>query len=225
MGEMDAIFAEFLIESRENLDLVECGLVELEKDPTDSETLASVFRAIHSIKGATGFLGLSKLGVVAHAGESLLSRLRDRKIVLNPEITSVLLALVDAIRQMLAGIERTRAEGDTDYTALIDRLAVSEAGAVPPASPGVPASAAAAAAPTVAVPDAAPELPDGTHAAQSAGNIRVNVEQLDHLMNLVSELVLIRNEMQQHTSARRMPRSSAARSGSPPSRRSCRKRS
>ena len=129
MGEMDAIFAEFLIESRENLDLVERGLVDLEKDPTDSETLASVFRAIHSIKGATGFLGLSKLGAVAHAGESLLSRLRDRKIVLSPAITSVLLALVDAIRQMLAGIERTRAEGDIDYTALIDRLAVSEAGA------------------------------------------------------------------------------------------------
>jgi len=200
MGEMDAIFAEFLIESRENLDRVECGLVVLEKDPADGETLASVFRAIHSIKGATGFLGLSKLGVVAHAGESLLSRLRDRKIVLNPEITSVLLALVDAIRQMLAGIERTHAEGDIDYTALIDRLALSEAGAVPPPSPDVPASAAAAAAPTVAVPDPAPELPDGTYAAQSAGNIRVNVEQLDHLMNLVSELVLIRNEMQQHTS-------------------------
>src|ERR1700682_3237204 len=101
MGEMDEIFAEFLIESRENLDRVECGLVELEKDPGASETLASVFRAIHSIKGATGFLGLEKLGAVAHAGESLLSRLRERLIVFNPAITSVLLALVDTVRQML----------------------------------------------------------------------------------------------------------------------------
>lgn len=119
MGEMDAILAEFLIESRENLDRVESGLVDLERDPTASETLASVFRSIHSIKGATGFLGLSKLGAVAHAGENLLSRLRDRSIVLNPAMTSVLLALVDAIRQMLCSIERTRAEGDTDYTSRI----------------------------------------------------------------------------------------------------------
>jgi two-component system chemotaxis sensor kinase CheA len=216
MGEMDAIFAEFLIESRENLDLVEGGLVDLEKDPTNSETLASVFRAIHSIKGATGFLGLSKLGKVAHAGENLLSRLRERSIVFNPDITSVLLALVDAVRQMLVHIEKTRTEGDADYTALIDRLAVSEAGGVPLVSPGVPdalANTAPAAARTASstrvarsgqapVADVVPELPDGTHAAPSGSNVRVNVEQLDHLMNLMSELVLIRNEMQQHTIGR-----------------------
>jgi two-component system chemotaxis sensor kinase CheA len=200
MGEMDEIFAEFLIESRENLDRVECGLVELEKDPGASETLASVFRAIHSIKGATGFLGLEKLGAVAHAGESLLSRLRERSIVFNPAITSVLLALVDAIRQMLSIIETTRTEGDTDYTPLIDRLAVLEAGRPPPASPGLQTAAKPAGVPTVPEADLTLE-PEGSYGAQSGGNIRVNVGQLDQLMNLVSELVLIRNEMQQHTSS------------------------
>ncbi len=213
MGEMDAIIAEFLIESRENLDQVECGLVDLEKDPTAKETLASVFRSIHSIKGATGFLGLSKLGAVAHAGENLLSRLRDRSIVFNPAITSVLLALVDAIRQVLSNIEETGAEGDADYASLIDRLAMPEASAAPPLPSGAAAIAEPVDARTVEVrlkpdatgsvapaPDVAPEFTEAHYAAQAGANIRVSVEQLDQLMDLVSELVLIRNETQQHTS-------------------------
>jgi two-component system, chemotaxis family, sensor kinase CheA len=213
MGEMDAIIAEFLIESRENLDQVECGLVDLEKDPDASETLASVFRSIHSIKGATGFLGFAKLGAVAHAGETLLSRLRDRSIVFNPAITSVFLALVDAIRQILTSIEKTTGEGDTDYTSLIERLAAPQAKGAPAASPDLPAIAEPVAARSVPVTDVAPLAPRAVPApiaapepvdlsliTQSSGNIRVNVEQLDQLMNLVSELVLIRNELQQHTS-------------------------
>ena len=156
MGEMDAIIAEFLIESRENLDQVEGSLVELEKDPAAKETLASVFRSIHSIKGATGFLGLSKLGAVAHAGENLLSRLRDRSIVFNPAITSVFLALVDAIRQILTSIEKTTGEGDIDYTSLIDRLSAPGGGGTPPALPSVPTSAEPASAQTASVPAVAP---------------------------------------------------------------------
>ena len=205
MGEMDAILTEFLIESRENLDRVERGLVELEQDPTASETLASVFRAIHSIKGATGFLGLSKLGAVAHAGESLLSRLRDRSLVFNPAVTNVLLALVDAIRQMLSSIETTKVEGDVDYTSLIDDLGHPDAAAPPATPPAVlPDERAAvdtpAVMPAAVVPDPAAELPEASYTAPYAGNIRVNVDQLDRLMNLVTELVLIRNELQQRTS-------------------------
>jgi two-component system, chemotaxis family, sensor kinase CheA len=206
---MDAILAEFLIESRENLDRVERGLVELEQDPTAAETLASVFRAIHSIKGATGFLGLSKLGAVAHAGESLLSRLRDRSLVFNPAVTNVLLALVDAIRQMLSSIETTKVEGEVDYTSLIHDLARPDR--VPPPAPlhaALPARLpdpqpdidSLAAVLSAVAPDRAAELPEASYTAPYAGNIRVNVDQLDRLMNLVTELVLIRNELQQRTS-------------------------
>jgi two-component system, chemotaxis family, sensor kinase CheA len=234
MGEMDEIIAEFLIESRENLDRVECGLVELEKDPAATETLASVFRSIHSIKGATGFLGMAKLGAVTHAGESLLSRLRDRTIVFSPAIASVLLALVDAARQLLSSIETTGAEADTDYTSLVERLAraevqeaavrpapdaaaVAEPAAVRPAPAAAavaepaaarPAPAAAAVAePAAARPIAAPEVtldfPEALAAARSS--VRVDVEQLDQLMNLVSELLLIRNEMHEHMSGQDHP--------------------
>src|SRR5580765_5497083 len=66
VGAVDPVLREFLVESSENLDQFERDLVGLEKRPDAHETLDNAFRAIHSIKGATGYLGLSKLGGLAH---------------------------------------------------------------------------------------------------------------------------------------------------------------
>jgi two-component system chemotaxis sensor kinase CheA len=121
---VDDIVKEFLIESNENLDRLDINLVELEKSPRDQELLADIFRTIHSIKGTTGFLGFHHLESVAHAGENLLSRLRDGLLVLNPEITTGLLSMVDAIREMLRLIEGTEADGSNDYPELIAQLAL-----------------------------------------------------------------------------------------------------
>jgi HPt (histidine-containing phosphotransfer) domain-containing protein len=65
----DDIVREFLVESSENLDRLDRELIHLEKDPENRDTLASVFRTIHTIKGACGFLGFTKLESVAHVGE------------------------------------------------------------------------------------------------------------------------------------------------------------
>jgi two-component system chemotaxis sensor kinase CheA len=123
MGDMDAIVAEFVEEGKEKADLVEHHLIDLEKNPTSRELLAEVFRALHSIKGATSFLGFTKLCTLAHSGESLLASLRDGKLVTNHEITSALLSLVDAVREILLEIAATGAEGIKDYTALVNTLA------------------------------------------------------------------------------------------------------
>ena len=93
MSEMDEAIREFLVESYENLDRLDTEMVVLEEKPDDKETLASIFRTIHTIKGTCGFLGYSKLESVAHVGESLLSRLRDGKLRIDDPITSALLAL------------------------------------------------------------------------------------------------------------------------------------
>lgn len=69
----DDIVREFLVESAENLDLLDRELIHLEKDPRNRDTLASVFRTIHTIKGTCGFLGFTKLESVAHVGENLLN--------------------------------------------------------------------------------------------------------------------------------------------------------
>jgi two-component system, chemotaxis family, sensor kinase CheA len=118
----DEIVKDFLVESYENLDRLDRDLVGLEKNPRDREALAAVFRTIHTIKGTCGFLGFTKLEKVAHVGENLLTRLRDGQLVLNPEITTALLGMVDAVRQMLKEIESTGKDGEIDYPELRDRL-------------------------------------------------------------------------------------------------------
>ena len=119
---MDEIVKDFLIESNENLDRLDQELVKLESDPSSKELLASVFRTIHTIKGSCGFLGFARLEKLAHAGESLLSRLRDGQLSLSAEITSGLLAMVDAVRQMLAAIQASEQDGEEDYAPLIELL-------------------------------------------------------------------------------------------------------
>jgi two-component system, chemotaxis family, sensor kinase CheA len=133
------IVKDFLVESYENLDRLDRDLVGLEKNPEDEQALAGVFRTIHTIKGTCGFLAFSKLEAVAHVGENLLARLRDRKLTLTPEITTALLSTVDAVRQMLHQIETTGQEGERDDSILIATLTrLQKVPAAPKAGPAVP---------------------------------------------------------------------------------------
>ncbi|MBI3843009.1 MAG: chemotaxis protein CheA [Planctomycetes bacterium] len=216
MSDTDDIVKEFLIESHENLDRLDRDLVALERDPTSRELLGSVFRTMHTIKGTCGFLGFAKLESVAHTGENLLSRVRDGQLQLDATITSTLLAIVDAVRQMLAFIESTGSDGDRDWSSLVDTVARLQAasvatssdgepqrhgpsgGAAPAHAPddsGSPASNDPAPVPTTALEtttfvDAHPSLN-----GRSETCVRVDVGLLDQLMNLVSELVLARNQV------------------------------
>ena len=104
--------------------------------------LARIFRAIHTIKGSGGTLGFQKLASVAHVGENLLSRMRDTTLVLNPEITTSLLAMTDSLRQILAQIATSCEEGDADYThvaaqlsRLLEGISLPDFKKVPPQMP------------------------------------------------------------------------------------------
>ena len=96
---MNEVIREFLIETHENLGQLDLDLVSLEKDPAERETLARVFRTLHTIKGTAGFLGLQRLQAVAHAAENLLARLRDGSLTFDAPIASALLSVVDAVPQ------------------------------------------------------------------------------------------------------------------------------
>ena len=121
---MDDVTGEFLTENRENLDQLERDLVALEKEPGSLKTLANIFRTVHTLKGACGFLSFTKLEAIAHAAESLLSLLRDGKLAMRAEIASALLATADTIRAILASIEISGGEGGTDEAPKIGRAHV-----------------------------------------------------------------------------------------------------
>ena len=122
MSEMSAIVLEFVEEGNEKADQLEKYLIQLENSPASQELLVEVFQALHTIKGATSFLGFTKLCALAHTGESLLARLRDGTMVTNQQIITTLLSMVDAIREMLSDIGATGQEGNKDYSTLIATL-------------------------------------------------------------------------------------------------------
>ena len=119
---MDDLTREFLIESQEGLDRMERCLTELETRPGDGSLLAEIFRAVHTIKGTTGFLGFARLEKLAHAGESLLGLLRDGKLAATPPVVTVLLQLLDGLRSILKCIEVEDSEGDGSDVKLIAQL-------------------------------------------------------------------------------------------------------
>ena len=142
---MEEILTEFLIESHENLDRLERDLVAIEKDPRDGETLSSIFRTIHTLKGSSGFLGFTQLEAIAHVGENLLSKMRDGLLLSNSDITGALLATVDAVRGMLGEIEAAGAPAEHDYTdliSLLERLKEGQPSAEPAAVSPAPTKAA-----------------------------------------------------------------------------------
>ncbi|MEJ5944018.1 chemotaxis protein CheW [Pseudokineococcus basanitobsidens] len=135
---MAEIVAEFLVESAENLDDLDAQLVGLEADPGDRPLLAAVFRTVHTIKGTSGFLAFPDLERLAHAGETLLARLRDGRAEATPTTVTVLLHLVDALRDLLARVGETGSDAGADLEGVLAEIAAEvDGGAAPPAPAGL----------------------------------------------------------------------------------------
>jgi two-component system, chemotaxis family, sensor kinase CheA len=248
---VDDLTREFLLESQEGLDRMERCLTLLETQPSDTALLADIFRAVHTIKGATGFLGFARLEILSHAGENLLVLLREGKLIATPEIISGLLSLMDRLRSILRVIDETGKEGDVQLEdrntiqlletfqhsspatqELEESVAVGAPGTAvrkkrsaggrrggsaprrprsaskgdtgstaasedPPRKEGPPASPAGA--PAMLEPAGKTSLPNSTDVQFSGSStdstLRVDVELLNRMMNLVGELVLTRNQI------------------------------
>lgn len=199
---MDDLLSDFLTETHEGLSAVDEALLRLERAPDDAPTLAEVFRQVHTIKGTCGFLGLSRLEKVAHAGETILGLYRDGSLKVTPEGITLIFAAVDAIRKIVVGLEQHGQEPDGDDAAVIAALDAAARGesvalpSAPQAKAAAPVEAASAAAPAPRAPEAVTEAVQ-TESATAQQTIRVSVEVLEDLMTLVSELVLTRNQLMQ----------------------------
>ncbi|MDX2144387.1 MAG: hybrid sensor histidine kinase/response regulator [Rhodospirillaceae bacterium] len=262
---MDDLIAEFIAETTESLNVLDSELVKFERDPNEGETLKLIFRVMHTIKGTCGFLGLSRLEKVAHAGEDVLVKYRDKELTPTPQSVTIILECLDRIRGIITDIASTGSEPAGDDSQLIAKLKAAAAGKLegaaapaaaapaaakpapttgpvtsdegfpvaadllaeieaamaaknkaegkaepepapaPAATPPVPVKAAPPAAATAATapptaklePKAADPAKAGGEAKAAAQSIRVNVDVLENMMNLVSEMVLTRNQLLQ----------------------------
>ena len=97
---------EFIDESLEALESVEGGFIKLEKDPGNSEIINAIFRPIHSIKGSSGFFGLTNINKFSHRLENLLDQVRRGELELQRELVDILLQGVETLEQMLLRIRQ-----------------------------------------------------------------------------------------------------------------------
>ena len=128
----------FITEARELLESLEEGLLALEADPDDSETINAIFRSAHTLKGSSGLFGLNHLVGFAHVVETLLGHVREGAVRVTPELISVLLPCADHITRYVDGVADGRIEPSpaeaAEADALLARLAPFEPGGPPVAA-------------------------------------------------------------------------------------------
>ena len=125
---MSSLFEQFLVESRELVEAAGAGLLRLEKDVGDRDAVNEVFRAFHTLKGATGLFDWPAFTRLVHAAEDLLDAVRDGRARATPELVDRLLAVLDQCSRWIDAIEATEAL-PADADAQGRRLAAALSGA------------------------------------------------------------------------------------------------
>jgi two-component system chemotaxis sensor kinase CheA len=216
--EMKEILESFLVETKEILEKLDVDLIDMEKKPDDDELLNQIFRSFHTIKGTSGFFGLDKLTKVTHKCEDILNKLRKGEAKLNPAIMDAILSAYDKIKELLVCIETSFNE-DTEIEnviTILDKVLTSldkkKASKKPAAAKKSKKNIKNESLPEIenieenkeeekvvgepAVVKKA-EINTTTAIKQTDNSIRVDIERLDELLTIVSELVLGRNRLAQ----------------------------
>jgi len=112
------IFLDFIRESLDHLDGIEEKILELES-AFNAETVNSIFRAVHTIKGTSAYFDLTDIKGLSHTLETLLDRLRAGTMQIDSAITDVLLEALDVLKEMIERLNQgTRIDGKSDYAVI-----------------------------------------------------------------------------------------------------------
>ncbi len=153
-----SFYEDFLVEAAEHFDLIEQNFLTLEDSPEDLDLLNAIFRSVHTIKGASGFLGLTKVQALAHIGENVLDDLRKGRMKVTDEVMEILFETADTLKALVADVgiqlHKTGDPMDPDTSDIIARLEALKDGG------GSPKSAGAAPAPSKSQ-EGALVLPEG----------------------------------------------------------------
>jgi len=174
----------FRPEAGEHLDAMAQALEELGREGTAVEEIGRLFRVVHTLKGAALVVGCAPVGNLAHRLEDLLGDVRDGRCVLTPPMVESMLGAVDAMRVML----RLVSDDPLNLTEAVDRLLTRLA--------DLPSAAAPAADPEHA-PErrTTPVRPAAAAPPPARQTIRVNLERIESLMDLVGELLVARRRL------------------------------
>ncbi len=118
------LVAEFVVESQEGLANVEAQMLSIEAQGAnvDTDLVNSVFRTMHSIKGAAGFLGLDRIGTLAHGLEEILNNLRNREMIPTTELISTILRASDFMKGLIDEVEKSNEADVAPFVAELQRF-------------------------------------------------------------------------------------------------------
>lgn len=131
--ENDDLLQDFVVESNEHLADIESELLAIEEqgDDFDADLVNKVFRALHSIKGASGFLGLERICELSHSMENVLNAIRNHELSVSSPIVDALLKSSDRLKSLFEDIGQSN---DADVAALVGVLESLQLGGEPPAA-------------------------------------------------------------------------------------------
>ncbi len=117
----DGLIAEFVVESQEGLANIEQQMLAIESGgaDVDLELVNAVFRTMHTIKGTAGFLGLDRIGSLAHGLEEVLDDMRNRAIVTSSELVTTVLQAADYMKGLIDAVD---ASNEADISAHVEKL-------------------------------------------------------------------------------------------------------
>ncbi len=116
------LLGEYIIECTDHISAAEAALLTLEANPDDADQIGVVFRAFHTIKGTSGFLGLDSIQHCAHLAENQLDRVREGKIKIVGGYADLTLKTCDALRTMIEGIRGVEPGGELPLPENLDEL-------------------------------------------------------------------------------------------------------
>lgn len=119
--ELQEIINEFVIEAEETLEKIDLMFVDLETKGYDKDILNEIFRGMHTLKGAAGFLGFSQIVDVSHKAESIMKRLRDGELALTKSLMDIILKSVDALKILISQIKKGDGN-ELDISAILNEL-------------------------------------------------------------------------------------------------------
>jgi two-component system chemotaxis sensor kinase CheA len=208
------LLAIYLEDARQHLESLDHCLLALEREGADPDAVTAVLGPLHTLKGNSGMIGFAGIKDYIHRLEDVFARVQDGTLVLEAAAFDRLFTGATALRDAIehASREGVEVRDLAPERTELERLLAGTAGepapprpigalvpalATPPGAPpaGVPAPAAPAAA-APATPRAAVARADARYTARSSV-VRVEFAQLDHLLNLVGELIIHRTKLQE----------------------------
>ncbi|MHB8711331.1 MAG: chemotaxis protein CheA [Trichloromonadaceae bacterium] len=188
----------FTQEADELLQSAEQHLLSWAEGSADADLLAALFREVHSFKGNCGFLGFADLERLSHQMETLLDQTKAQGDFGNKALAEQLLGLLDVLRSSVGAISRgedSHIDGLAEHVAGLQQLATTTPPLLAPApAAAIPTGHPPAPALTVAPPPAATASPPAeAKNGMKRQDIRVDLEKLDVLINLIGEMVIAEN--------------------------------